>query len=120
MTAGQALSIFTASCLAILALFQNDAEAVEYTGQQFKDPFFYKEDLPENQTAENPSDATGAMVVEGLLWNTDTPQAIVNGRIVRSGDKIGEAEVMEISREGVKIRLNGNDCVLKKKAREAP
>lgn len=41
--------------------------------------------------------------IAGLIWNTDHPQAIVNGQIVQVGDQIGEWKIQKIDREGIEI-----------------
>ena len=53
--------------------------------------------------------------LEGLIWRSDRPQAIVNGKIVEPGARIGAAEVLEIGEKGVKMRQNGKEFVLSAK-----
>lgn len=111
--------IFGGGGILVFCLLRSiDVAAVEYTGRQFKDPFFYAA-LSEGEAPDTGEQAAAAMTVEGLLWNTNVPQAIVNGRVVQRGGKIGNAEVLDISKDGVKIRLNGNEFMLKKRTKDA-
>ena len=43
------------------------------------------------------------LVVSGLIWNTDRPQAIINDTVVSSGDLIEQAEVVNITKVGVAV-----------------
>lgn len=42
-----------------------------------------------------------SLEIEGLVWNTDHPQAIVNGKIVGIGDIISETRIMDIQKSGI-------------------
>jgi hypothetical protein len=63
---------------------------------------------------------TGSLHVTGLMWGTDTPRAIINGEImgkgakVRSGEGEGalEAEIKDISKEGIILRCGNRDYIL--------
>jgi hypothetical protein len=43
------------------------------------------------------------LVINGLVWNTKQPQAIINERVVTIGDTIENSEVINIHKEGVDI-----------------
>ncbi len=47
------------------------------------------------------------MVISGLVWNTSSPQAIVNEKIMRVGDKIEEWTISQIRATGIEVNLNG-------------
>ena len=57
--------------------------------------------------------APPSLTIQGLIWNTDMPQAIVNGKIVKIGDIIDGAEVINISKEGITIRHNDKELLIK-------
>lgn len=44
-----------------------------------------------------------SLEIEGLVWNTDHPQAIVNGKIVGIGDIISETRIMDIQKRGITV-----------------
>ncbi len=41
--------------------------------------------------------------IQGVVWNTENPQAIINDSVVSLGDKISGAHIVDISKEGVQI-----------------
>ena len=47
------------------------------------------------------------LVIYGLVWNTDLPQAIVNNQVVNIGDKVSGSEITDISAEGVEVLHQG-------------
>jgi len=47
--------------------------------------------------------------IYGLIWNTDLPQAIVNERVVKIGDVINEAEILNITKEGITIKYRNEE-----------
>lgn len=71
-----------------------------------------EEDLPDPELVRpdpTPVSLPIALSVEGLLWGSDKPQAVINGRVYLLGDKLKEvdAEIIEIDNEGVSIRYKG-------------
>jgi len=80
---------------------------IEYKAQGLKDPF-----LPIGQEKEitgfkaHVSDRAKPLpelTLQGLVWGGVFPQAIINNQLVKIGDLIGEAEVVEIEKEGVTL-----------------
>ncbi len=51
--------------------------------------------------------------LQGILWGTARPQAIINRKIVSVGDAIENAEILSVSREGVVVSFNGQQYQLK-------
>ncbi len=48
-----------------------------------------------------------AMTVAGVVWNTDRPQAIINGQIVGIGDIVSGAKILEIQKMGITFLFQG-------------
>ena len=46
--------------------------------------------------------------ISGLVWNTDRPQAIVNGQIYELGDSVDNATIMEINENGIIVMYKGS------------
>lgn len=46
------------------------------------------------------------LIVQGLIWGGAFPQAIINNTVVRKGDVISDAKVVEINSEGVTVLFN--------------
>jgi hypothetical protein len=41
--------------------------------------------------------------INGLVWNTDKPQAIINDQVVVIGDMVGDSKVIDIRKDGVDL-----------------
>ncbi len=48
-----------------------------------------------------------ALQVNGVIWNSDRPQAIINDRVIDVGDEIAESKVVKIRRSGVDVEYKG-------------
>ena len=55
--------------------------------------------------------------LQGILWGTARPQAIINRKIVSVGDTIENAKILSVSREGVMVSFNGQQYLLKSTTR---
>ncbi len=78
--------------------------AVSYSLDNARDPF--QSLLPsqlEFATDSNPPDLS----VSGLVWGSDRPTAIINDKVIRLGEEINGAKVIEISKIGVTVLYNG-------------
>jgi len=53
------------------------------------------------------------LIVQGLVWGTNLPQAIVENKVVRIGDHIKEAEVVRIDKEGIMISYKGKTFTIR-------
>ena len=53
--------------------------------------------------------------IEGLIWNSDMPQAIINGSVVKIGDYIEGVKVVEIDKKGITIEYEGQKVPISKK-----
>lgn len=93
--------------------------AIVYEGASYRDPFTAS---PEGKDKEKEAVRTqiGQMsfTLEGVLWKGTMPQAIVNGKIVTEGSRVGEAEVLEITQNGVKMRFKNQTFVLRPKGNQ--
>jgi len=84
---------------------------ITYSSQGLRDPFkplVIKEkegDAKKSIQKEVPKETRPLpeMKVQGLLWGGVFPQAIINNKVVKAGDMIGEVKVAEISKEGVTV-----------------
>lgn len=80
--------------------------AVEFEAGSARDPFASFIDREGDRRPVRPSvrKIYKGYVLEGLVWNSSQPQAIINGTVVRVGDTIGSAKVLDISKNGVKLQ----------------
>ncbi len=80
--------------------------AVEYAGRLFRDPFSKNTEKSAPKTEDTPS---SKLVLKGVFWSAGNPQALINGQVVKIGDKVRGAEVIDIKKEGVKMRTGDNE-----------
>jgi hypothetical protein len=94
-----------AACAAFVAWAQESSitrPPVQYRASDLRDPF--DNNLPKKAgvTGDTKS-GPPALTVSGVLWGGSIPQAIINDKVVKVGDKIEKAEVISISKEGVSV-----------------
>lgn len=63
-------------------------------------------DIP-GRPIEVPAAPLPSLEIGGLVWNTDHPQAIVNGKIVSIGDIISETRIIDIQKSGITVFFQG-------------
>lgn len=76
-------------------------------------PYHARSEAPERLERERQRWALSAVLV-----SDDRRVAIVNGRAVGEGDRIGRAKVRRIFRRGVELELDGRTVTLKLNAKE--
>lgn len=52
------------------------------------------------------------ITINGIIWNSDRPQAIINGKIVDVGDTIAEIYITAIRKTGIDGRFDGRNVTL--------
>ncbi len=69
-----------------------------------------------------PAVALPALKLQGILWGTRRPQAIINRRILSIGDTIEEARIVSIRKDGVTMSFGGQtfELTLPERSLEAP
>jgi hypothetical protein len=85
-----------------------------------RDPF--KPALEEEQDKEVPEqeEKLPELTVQGLIWGSSLPQAIVNNKVVKVGDKIEGAEVVSIDKQGVTVLFANKEHKLSSPAALGP
>jgi hypothetical protein len=112
-----------------LAIFAQDKETDEqvgvgniasYNADGYRDPFM-PQIKKEEKKKESDDSSVGREVVipdfsiQGMVWSSDNPQAIIDGQVLRIGDEIKEAKILSISKEGVKFLFRGKIFTAKPK-----
>ena len=96
------------------------AATVEYTGATNRDPF--KSQLPAVKQSAKPDEKASVkdepvtvdfLTVTGVVWDSEKPQAIINGKVVSIGGQVSGAELVAINEAGVQVRDKGKLFVLK-------
>ena len=99
-------------------LFLGTCSAVEYKGQNFRDPFGEVDshgprvEIQDPQTTP-PEQTEPPVVLTGIIWVPGKPRAIINGKRVLTGGMIEGAKVIEIKKNEVRISFNGQEWTLR-------
>ncbi len=97
---------------------------VEYTGSEYRDPL---EPLLDSSiktkkivlTVEKKEKIIlPGLSLEGLIWGAHYPQAIIDGEVLRIGDIIKEAKILDIRKGEVHLLYKGDELILRPKAPE--
>lgn len=88
---------------------------VEYDAQNLRDPFTNLvtsiEKTPGSEEARGEEESKEfnlpALAVRGIIWGGKFPQAIINDKVVKVGDTIEGARVIDITKEGITCLFQG-------------
>ncbi len=50
--------------------------------------------------------------ISGLVWNTDRPQAIINGKITEVGDMVSGFKIVDIQKTGITVLSQGRTVTI--------
>jgi len=100
----------------LIALIAVVIPAILYSADNYRDPFeslLPKEEAAQKETSKKAPE-TLAVTIEGVIWDSDIPQAIIDGDVYKIGDKLKkiDAKVFRINRNVV--YLTQGDKVFKK------
>jgi len=85
---------------------------VEYKAGDLKDPFQGYKSASGKAMAEK-AIVLPKLEISGIVWGSDIPQAIINGRVVKIGDVIENAHIVDINKNGIDIFFEGRQFNLK-------
>ena len=57
-----------------------------------------------------------ALKVSGFVWGTDKPKAIIDDKVVGKGDVVKDAEILNISKEGILFKYKGKEYLMKRES----
>lgn len=103
------------------------AKKVKYTSQDLRDPFKSPFEIEMESLGEPPppppeeqpppkqilSYLQSRLEVQGIVWGSETPQAIINNVVLKVGEVIGGAEIIDIRKEGVYVLYEGRQYILR-------
>jgi len=52
------------------------------------------------------------LTITGVVWDTNRPQAIINGQVVDIGDSIDNAKILAIRKTGIDINFSGTNMTI--------
>lgn len=55
--------------------------------------------------------------IQGLIWDSDKPQAIINNKVVKMGDYIEGVKVVNIRKDGVVVEYEGEEVLIDRKGK---
>ena len=88
------------------------AQKVEYTSGNLRDPFESPFEMGE-QIQKETIVGLPQLQVQGMIWGSAMPQAIVNNMIVKIGEIVDGAEILDIRKEGVYVLYEGKQYILR-------
>lgn len=79
-------------------------EVAEYKAEGLRDPF--REEKIETKVKEEPQEEIEVVslpniAIQGIVWGGVFPQAIINNKVVKIGDTIGETKIIDIGKSGI-------------------
>jgi len=88
---------------------------IKYTSGDLPDPFESPWERQQAPTKEKPAVAYDLpqMEIQGMIWGSEMPQAIINNTVVRVGESIQGAEIIDIRQEGVYVLYQGRQYILR-------
>ena len=93
---------------------QVKAKEAEYTSQDLRDPF--KSPLEMEKVLDKGVAAEAGLShlqVQGMVWSSKMPQAIINDTVVRIGEVISGAEILDIRKEGIYVLYQGRQYIIR-------
>ncbi|MDD4953715.1 MAG: hypothetical protein PHG40_02275 [Candidatus Omnitrophica bacterium] len=89
---------------------------VQYAADGQRDPFdspiTENKEATGNESSVTENEPLPSWMVQGLVWGGRFPQAIINNKVVKTGDMIEGAQVVSIEKSGVKLLFKGKSYSL--------
>lgn len=77
-----------------------------------EEPPVYMPRLDEARQPPIPDVPLPSLKISGVLWNTNRPQAIINGQIVGIGDVVSGVKVVDIQKTGIAVLFGAKTMTL--------
>jgi len=86
----------------------------EYEAGDLRDPFRGYEEKREKPTeSQTPSgkveEPLPNLEVQGIIWGGSIKQAIINNKVVKPGDMIGNIKILDINKDSVTVLFNNRE-----------
>jgi hypothetical protein len=88
---------------------------LRYTASELRDPFednlrkYEAQETAKEAGAEEAAKTLPTFSVQGIIWGSSLPQAIIDDAVVKVGDTIKEAKVIAIDKEGITLLYYGRE-----------
>lgn len=100
-------------CLGVVIILSLLAKKVEYTSQDGRDPFQSPFEMEGGLATTTGRVDVSNLEVQGMVWGSTNPQAIINNTVVKIGEAVDGAQVLDIRKEGVYILYGGKQYILR-------
>ena len=90
-------------------------EGIKYTAIDGRIPFKSPLEWRKKEVVEEEI-ILPVMIVEGMIWNSPRPQAVIDKKIYDVDDIINGAKIKDVSRDGVYLSYKGKEFVIRPKA----
>lgn len=95
---------YTESASVFLESFIPEVKKYKPEGDWGNDPFY-----PDISFSGAGSSGIAGLVLNGIVWDSNTPYAIINSKVVKAGDNIDTATVIvDITENSVVVEQDGN------------
>lgn len=84
-------------------LYAAEKNSVPYTGDRYRDPFGIGGSTEKTTDVRQEIRAL-ALTLDGMVWDSQSPQAIISGKIVGINEEVSGAKVISIEAKGVKMK----------------
>lgn len=100
-------------------------EPQEYKVEALRDPFqsyLAKEGIKDitGENIELPAKPLPSLTVQGIIWGGKVPQAIINNKVLKTGDIIEEVKIIAISNKGITVSFSGQEYNLSTPVQSGP
>jgi len=80
---------------------------VQYEASGLRNPFEQPAIGGDGEGQPREEEPLPELIVQGLIWEGDPKQAIINNKVVKLGDNIENVDIVEIDKEGVTVLFAG-------------
>lgn len=91
----------------LLMINGNIYSKVEYIGDQYRDPMASV--LPKSPKEKPSLDLN----IQGIIWGSDDPSAIINGKVMEVGDTVKGAKIIDINKKGILVSFGEENFLVK-------
>jgi len=92
---------------------------LEYSAQGLRDPLvplvFLEIEKPEQQIiipGDTSSESLSGLTVQGIIWGGRVAQAIINNSVVKVGDTVQGAQIIEINKDGIVVSYGNREFII--------
>jgi len=96
---------------------------VDYTADNLRDPF---QGVVVEEEGKTVSSTTGkevplpSLAVQGVIWGSKTPQAIINRKVVKAGDTVEGVKIISIEKDSITAFYEGRQFKIPSPASASP